>query len=136
MVRQHVNGLQRLSASGTSRDFCRGSQSGCPTMEFRTLWLPKRGNAVDEYEDASAGDPARGRFAIADGATESAFAGIWARLLVEGFVRDDVPHLGRWTHWLPPLQERLLTEVGGQEMPWYAESKLEEGAFATFLGLA
>lgn len=104
-------------------------------MEFCSVWLPKRGNTEDEYEDARAGDPARGRFAIADGATESSFAGAWARLLVSGFVAASGPQPGRWSDWLPPLQQRWLDEVSGKELPWYAESKLQDGAFATFLGL-
>ncbi len=41
------------------------------------LCLPKRGNTEDEYEDAWAVDPARGRFAVADGASETSFAGRW-----------------------------------------------------------
>ena len=36
--------------------------------------------------DRAAGDPVRGRFAVADGATESAHAGLWASLLVKDFV--------------------------------------------------
>ena len=53
----------------------------------QTLSLPKRGHSADEFEDAFAFDPAAGRYAVADGASESSFAGLWARLLVEGFIR-------------------------------------------------
>lgn len=109
-------------------------------MEARSVWLPKRGNSVNEYEDAGACNPERGRFAIADGATESSFAGSWARLLVDGFVAASDPNpqsagLDCWTDWLPPLQQRWLDEVSNKELPWYAETKLQDGAFATFLGL-
>ncbi len=104
-------------------------------MELLAFCLPKRGNSADEYEDASAGDPERGRFAVADGATESSFAGLWARLLVDGFVAAPIPQPSRWSDWLPPLQKRWLEEVANKELPWYAEAKLQDGAFATFLGL-
>ena len=45
------------------------------------LFVPKHGNAEDEYEDAFAAGSKR--FAIADGASESSFAAPWARLLTE-----------------------------------------------------
>jgi hypothetical protein len=76
--------------------------------------------------------PARAtRFAVADGASESSFAGAWARLLVETFVRGPV----RWPAWLTPLQERWAATVVTAPLPWYAEAKFEEGAFATLLGV-
>lgn len=97
--------------------------------------LPKRGHAADEYEDAYAADPDAGRFAVADGASESSFASLWAQLLVEEFVhpasRRDSPN-----GWLAPLRQRWEAEVDGRPLPWYAEAKRAEGAFATFLGLA
>jgi Protein phosphatase 2C len=104
-------------------------------LDFRVFWRPKRGNAVAEYEDAFAGDVERGRFAIADGASESAFASEWARLLVEEFARSPNLQPTLWTAWLPALQQRWLAEVNSKPLPWYAEEKVEHGAFATFLGL-
>ena len=105
-------------------------------MDCATFWLPKRGNATEEYEDARAVNLASGRFAIADGATESSFVKIWAALLVERFVASPVRWRKCWQDWLPPLQQRWLEEVGNRPLPWYAESKFEQGAFATFLGLS
>ena len=49
-----------------------------------TFWLPRRGNSPDEYEDAFAVEDASGRYAVADGATEGCFTGLWARLLGRG----------------------------------------------------
>src|SRR5262249_58048077 len=101
---------------------------------WHAFHLPKRGNAAEEYEDALAADPATGRFAVADGASESSFAASWARLLVEGFVGT----VGKpWQNldWLDPLRQRWADEVDGLSLPWYAEAKREEGAFATLLGL-
>jgi hypothetical protein len=100
-------------------------------QSFR-LW--KQGNAADDYEDASAGDPARGRFAVADGASEASFAAAWARLLVEHFVADPATPW-RGLDWLPPLRRQWAAEVDDLPLPWYAEEKRELGAFATFLGL-
>jgi protein phosphatase 2C-like protein len=99
-----------------------------PPASCRAFSLPRRGHAADEYEDAFAADPAAGRFAVADGASESSFAGQWARLLVEGFV---CPSPG----WLGAARQTWAARVDGQSLPWYAEAKRDDGAFATFLGL-
>ncbi|HEX5272936.1 MAG TPA: protein phosphatase 2C domain-containing protein, partial [Gemmataceae bacterium] len=94
----------------------------------RALFLPRRGSSADEYEDAWAAEPAAGRFAVADGASESSFAGLWARLLVEGFVR---PAPG----WLAAARQSWAASVDGRALPWYAEAKRDDGAYATLVGL-
>jgi len=105
-----------------------------PPLRWRLLSAPKRGHKLDEYEDAAVGDGGRGRFAVADGATESAFAGDWARILTETFVRE--PAFERpWSDWLPGPRGRWIEAVGGRELPWYLEEKFHQGAFATLLGL-
>jgi hypothetical protein len=110
--------------------------SRLPVKRYHHLWLPKRGHTAEEYEDAAAGDPERGRFAVADGASESSFAGIWARLLVEEFVHKQGNCPAPLAEWVPAVQGRWVQEVGEREFSWYAESKFQQGAFATFLGLA
>jgi hypothetical protein len=97
--------------------------------------LPKRGNAAQEYEDALATDPAADRYAVADGASESSYSGLWARLLAEGFV-GSAGKPWRDLDWLPPLRKRWAAEVDKLPLSWYAEMKREQGAFATLLGLA
>lgn len=104
-------------------------------MQCRTLRLPKHGNSLEEYEDASFADEESGRFALADGATESAYAGLWARLLVRQFVDQAGCPPADWGAWLPAAQQAFLAEVGDGPRPWFEEQKLEQGAFATFLGL-
>ena len=54
----------------------------------RGFRLARRGLSADECEDAWAVDAESIRVAVADGATESAYAGLWARLLVEEFTRE------------------------------------------------
>jgi hypothetical protein len=102
------------------------------SLAWQSFRLPKQGHTLDEYEDAFAGDPEKGRFAIADGASESAFAGTWARILVKGYVQVT----GVWSDWLPAARKRWRTKVEGRELPWYAETKFQEGAFAALLGVA
>jgi hypothetical protein len=104
-------------------------------LRWQAFRLSKRGHTAEEYEDAFAGDPAAGRFAIADGASEASFAGVWARALVEGFVSAP----GRpWQNlrWLQPQRQHWAEQVDGLALPWYAEQKRDQGAFATLLGLA
>ncbi len=105
-----------------------------PALWWRAVCLPKRGNAADEYEDAFAANAGAGRFAVADGASESSFAGLWARLLTEGFASAKRP----WDDfdWLAPLRRRWAEDVDARPLPWFAETKREEGAFATLLGAA
>src|SRR6266404_6244133 len=50
-------------------------------LSWHAFAVPKRGNSTEEYEDAFAANPNAGRFAIADGASESSFASLWAKLL-------------------------------------------------------
>jgi hypothetical protein len=119
-------------------------------LGYRSFRLPRQGYGLEECQDALAGDAERGRFALADGAAESPYSALWARLLVEEFLRQR-ERLPSWANWLPSLQERWdaairrpnasLTENGWRMpedsgvMPWYLEPGLVQGAFATFLGL-
>jgi serine/threonine protein phosphatase PrpC len=106
--------------------------SAAGRLGCRAFAVPKAGNSREELEDACAGDPETGRFAIADGASESAFAGMWASLLVETFVEKR----GRWPAWLTSVRKRWQENCQPADMAWYLEEKLAEGAFATFLGVS
>ena len=113
----------------------------------RAFWAPKAGNRTDEYEDAfwplnTAKRAAKRkdtpvRFAVADGATETSFSGLWARRLVraygEGCLGGD-----DWDGWLRRLQREQAAwygEVLQKPLPWYAEDKVRDGAYAALLGL-
>lgn len=98
------------------------------------FWLPKDGSSDSEYEDAAAIAKDKSRFAVADGATEASFSGIWAKQLVRAFTdkRLSVPIL---TDELKPLQSKWQKIVHRHPLPWYAEEKAGDGAFAAFVGL-
>lgn len=101
-------------------------------LAIQTVWRPKRGHSPDEYEDAFAlsGDTLPLRAAVADGATESAFSGGWARAVAQQYVhagpdaplRDAIQQARR--SWTPPHDAR-----------WYVAAKAEQGAHAAVLGL-
>ena len=104
-------------------------------LQWVAFCEPKHGSGPDEYEDACAGNLELGRFAIADGATESSYAGLWAQMLVNAFVSTSSLEPSTWATWLPEIQKRWEQAVSHEALPWYAEIKWHEGAFATFLGL-
>src|SRR5262249_13195170 len=98
---------------------------------IQAFHLPKAGHRPEECEDAFALDPRRGRLAVADGASESFAAADWARRLATGYVG----HAGAWSRWLPQARTDWAAQFHGQELSWYPETKMQEGAWATLLGL-
>jgi len=109
-----------------------------PVVQSRILAAPKEGASREEYEDATAVRDKRWpvRAAVADGATESAFAGAWAETLAEGLVSVAatpealVEALPDWqADWAEAFADRT------ESLPWYGAAKAREGAFATLLGL-
>ena len=106
-----------------------------PTVQ--SFWLPKRGNAAEEYEDACAFSDFH--FAIADGATESSFAERWAQSLVKTFIAAPPPGQTAASvpleQWLAPLQREWHSGIAWDKLPWYADEKARSGAFAAFLGV-
>ena len=106
------------------------------------FWVPKHGSSAEEYEDAFA--PTRGgelageglRFAVADGATEAAFAKLWARLLVAAYRKGWIGGRTPATHdGLERLGRLWQRRVSGKPLPWYAEEKVRSGSFAALCGL-
>jgi hypothetical protein len=109
-----------------------------PTVAHRILAAPKAGSDAASEDAADAHVEAwPGRAAVADGATESAFSGLWARILVgELLARSSMTaemfeaavDAGR-AEWAAAVSARL------DDRPWYVRAKAEEGAFAAVLGL-
>lgn len=104
--------------------------------------LPKLGSAEEEYEDAfwptqlpaDQAQTAEFRVAVADGATETSFSALWAKLIVRAYVKGRlVPD--RFEPSLLKLQERWHKAVGRKPLSWYAEEKVRSGAAAAFVGL-
>jgi hypothetical protein len=102
---------------------------------------PKAGNKESEYEDAFwpkrplIGEKgATFRFAVADGATETSFSGIWARQLVRAFCKGELGDK-RFLEELRVLREKWHKIASRKPMPWYAEEKIRSGAFAALIGL-
>lgn len=98
----------------------------------KLFWMPKKGNSIEEYEDAAYPvesfevEVPEFKCAVADGATETSFAGFWAALLCEGFAEG---------YAMKELRQTWNDAVRQKELPWYAEEKLEKGAYAALVGL-
>lgn len=105
----------------------------------KVFWVPKEGYTQDEYEDAFSCAPEKGHFAIADGATESSFADLWAQCLVQRYTSTppsgNPPDANTLIQWLSPLQKEWHASIAWDRLPWYAEEKARTGAFATLLGI-
>jgi hypothetical protein len=106
--------------------------------DIKVFSCPKLGNSLEEYEDAWAHRPTRTpvgiRVAVADGATESSFAKLWAVLLAESYVRSPVIGAEFFAR-LKPARHLWRRKLAGRPLPWFASEKAEQGAFAAFLGV-
>jgi hypothetical protein len=110
-------------------------------LSAQAFSAPKAGNQDAEYEDAFCPErPLIGkrsstfRFAVADGATETSFSGVWATQLVRAFCKGELEGK-EFSRSLGGLRERWLKVVSRKPMPWYAEEKVRSGAFAAIVGL-
>ncbi|HEV2670304.1 MAG TPA: protein phosphatase 2C domain-containing protein [Gemmatimonadales bacterium] len=106
--------------------------------DIKVFSCPKSGNSAEEYEDAWAHrqtrTPAGIRVAVADGATESSFAKLWAVLLAESYVRSELAG-AEFFERLKPARRLWRQRLTGRPLPWFASEKAEQGAFAAFLGV-
>src|SRR5579872_5829734 len=109
-------------------------------LSAQPLWMPKAGSSTEECDDAFCpeheveGINCR-RFAVADGATETSFSGIWARQLVRSYCHGDMdtPELRATAFRL--LQEKWWKIVRRKRLAWFAEEKLQLGTFSSLLGI-
>ena len=109
-------------------------------LHLQAFSSQKAGNDVEECDDAASHEGKADfdglifRGAVADGATESSFSGIWARMLVRAFKSAKLTFPDE-DGTLPLLQERWRRIVGKKKLPWYAEQKAQSGAFAALAGV-
>lgn len=128
-----------------------------PVLTYTVLSEPKAGSSKEEYEDAWSVSGERPRahgssagrctVAVADGASESMLAGAWAGGLtraVGGLAGRDLDAAvfaericaaaSRWPAYVNRYVHRRARI--GRPIAWYEESKLEQGAYATLLGIS
>jgi len=114
-------------------------------LTTRTFTIPKAGNAPEENEDAArpaaaqtvalgGGEPFRA--SVADGASQSAFAGVWAGLLADGWQAGDLApdNLAAGVRNCAAAW-RARVAHGFDALPWFAQEKAQRGAWAAVLGV-
>jgi len=108
-------------------------------LGLKAYKLVKGGNTDQEYEDAAAYDLGQARFAVADGASEASFSGLWAKILTDEFVFSYPPgrRSAKALKWLTSSEKRWYESVPWSRLhSYFVEEKAKMGAFATFLGLS
>lgn len=103
-------------------------------MDVSVFRIPKAGATRSEYEDAVAWSTRQRRFAVADGASASAFARLWAELLVRAYAAGKL-RAEQLQADLEPLQAQWAHDVEARDLPWYAIEQVRRGAFAALVGL-
>ncbi|MGB8684612.1 MAG: protein phosphatase 2C domain-containing protein [Candidatus Binatus sp.] len=104
------------------------------------FFIQKAGNTENEYEDAFwprkriDQKASLFRLAVADGATETSFSGLWARLLVRAYCKGEFSP-GSWSRNFCRLRKQWLYQCANKPLPWYTETKLKQGAYSSLLGL-
>jgi hypothetical protein len=108
------------------------------SYSFKVGYSQKFGNSEVENEDAYLLPPQPDiaqdhliKFAVSDGATESSFSKDWADLLVAYFkdYSSDIENL------LVKARGSWIEKIQNLDLPWYAQEKMQLGAYASLLGL-
>jgi hypothetical protein len=119
-----------------ARQIC-GSMKSLARIQWRAVSVSKQGNHAAENEDAyqpdtppgAQTDPKNFVWALADGATQTSFSGLWARLLVRAaagtYPDASLPDL------VSAAQANWVNALSRTALPWHAEEKVRQGAFST-----
>lgn len=113
------------------------------SFAIRVFQIAKAGSKPDECEDALSFDPRRRLFAIADGATDSAFQRLWAGLLVKRFIEHPPDFSSKpsntkewFVKWLRAQQDEWDRNIQWDTLSWSGYNKARmTGGLATFLGV-
>lgn len=102
--------------------------------------VPKAGCSEDDYEDACWAPKVNDltvsglRMAVADGATETSFASLWATLLVRAYGKGRLAS-AIFSEQMWRIQRLWKRCTHKKPLPWYAEEKARMGAFSSLLGV-
>lgn len=105
-------------------------------LQVQTYLTQKVGNERNECDDALAFCLSSNAFAVADGATEAFGSRYWSRLLVKTWVRHpSAIQKPSFLELVRQLGDRASARWRKKTLPWYAEERAREGAFAAFVGM-
>lgn len=105
------------------------------------FWTAKRGSREAEWEDHFGLDEELGRFAVADGASSSPKAAVWAQTLTAGFLADpfDLTEADDFDRWIERRCDQFRVEhptTADEEVTpdnWYAQAAEKKDGFATLI---
>lgn len=99
--------------------------------------MSKLGNKSQDCEDSFAWNPRNLMFAMADGASSSVFADIWARSLVETAVKvmnDISGEMGNSAmELISKARVRWYSSISWNSLPWFLKNKAVSGSYSTLL---
>lgn len=110
-----------------------------------SIRVAKHGNSIHECEDAVTIDPRRAVLAVADGASSSFGANLWADTLTKHFVTQPPKPLsvGSFASWLGEARAASPKPTGAPDQAdparpsgWWSEEGARTGAFSTVVGAA
>lgn len=108
-------------------------------ISVRTSRRPKLGNSDEECEDAFSSNADFSRMAIADGASDSIFSGIWASSLVDEFSGMDgslYEDTGKSLNLLiNGARNSWYDRIRWDKLSLFVKNKAIRGSFSTFLGV-
>ena len=99
--------------------------------------LPKRGSTTSECEDSvcvSVAPDGTLRVAVADGASESLFSGLWAALLTEAWT--GITYEAAFADAVTKAAAQWEAFVKTQALPWFAAPKRARGAHGAVISVA
>ena len=108
-------------------------------ISVRTYRRSKLGNSDEECEDAFSSNEDFSRIAIADGASDSIFSGVWASSLVDEFSKMDRSLYEDTGHTLSQLiksaRNSWYDRINWGGLSLFVKNKAIKGSFSTFLGV-
>ncbi|MHB1492913.1 MAG: PP2C family serine/threonine-protein phosphatase [Thermoplasmataceae archaeon] len=107
-------------------------------MKSQSIVFPKVGNKQEECEDYLLASDAKMRYAIADGASDSIFSGLWAKSLVDTFI--DFENLsGDPEIVIDQICRRAINawhdKIEWNNLKWNVKNKSVLGSYSTFIGI-
>jgi len=109
-----------------------------PQPLVQSVCTSKLGEELEACEDVlriGGGDELR--IALSDGASTASFSAEWANRLAGWFVaRSQHPDREALIRMAPALGKGWRQLVTSRPLPWHAEEKMQDGSFATLLGVS
>jgi len=133
--------IAEISDNETKTSEIQKKEDDMRKCDLNVLFTQKLGISPDEYEDAfyvpfstCPKDNDLFNVSISDGATESSFSKEWSEILVNGIFAQDFEN-DNLIETLKELRKKWKEEIAKKDLPWFAQEKMQKGAFSAFLSV-